>query len=120
MSQIRLENLTFGFAEPLFSDVTLTIGENDRVGIVGNNGGGKSTLLKCITGEIEPHQGRVIRNRGMRAGFIEQDIPDNLREMVLYDVISAAIPAEERDYNLWQVDIALDTFKAPAGIRNKP
>ncbi len=120
MTQIRLENVTFGYTDTLFKDVTLTISDNDRIGLVGNNGTGKSTLLKCIAGQIEPHTGKVVRPKGVRFGFIEQDIPEGLKDMNLFDVISAAIPPDERDYNSWKVDIALDTFKAPDDIRHRP
>lgn len=119
MTQIRLENITFGYAENLFDSVTLNIGDRDRIGIVGNNGSGKSTLLKCIAGLIEPNKGRIVKAKSIRPGFIEQDVPDDLKELSLYDVIAAALPEDERDYNLWKVDIALDTFEAPQNIRTK-
>jgi len=120
MTLIRLEAVAFGYTDPLFENVTLTISDNDRIGVVGNNGCGKSTLLKCITGQIEPSRGRIVRPKGLKFGFMEQDIPEALKGMNLYDVISTAIPEEERDYNAWKVDIALDTFKAPEDIRHKP
>ncbi len=117
--QIRLEKLGFAYTEPMFSGVTMNIAENHRVGIVGNNGAGKSSLLKCITGELEPTEGAVIKPKGMRFGIIEQDIPAGLRDKTLYDVIAEAIPEEMRDYNTWKVDVALDTFKAPQAIHQK-
>ena len=120
MVQIRLENVTFGYTQNLFENVTLTFDSQDRTSIVGNNGSGKSTLLKCIAGLIEPHQGRVIKPKGIKAGFIEQDIPEALRDTVLHDVIAAAIPEDERDYNTWKVDVALDSFKAPEALRRQP
>ncbi|MGB4056702.1 MAG: ABC-F family ATP-binding cassette domain-containing protein [Alphaproteobacteria bacterium] len=120
MTQIRLENVSFGYAETLFEGLTLAITDNDRIGIVGNNGSGKSTLLKCISGEIEPTKGRIIRSKGLKFGFMEQDVPEALKNENLYDVISAAIPKDERDVSAWKVDIALDAFKAPDDIRTRP
>ncbi len=121
MSQIRLENLGYAFTdEPLFSGITLTIGDNHRVGVVGNNGAGKSTLMRCITGELEPTQGRIIKPNGLKFGVIEQEIPANLQDKTLYDVIASVIAPEERNYQSWKVDIALDTFKAPEEIRSLP
>ena len=73
MTQIRLENVSFGYSEPLFSDVTITIADEHRLGIVGNNGAGKSSLLKCITGELEPSSGQIIRPKSVRFGIVEQD-----------------------------------------------
>lgn len=117
--QIRLEKLGFAFTETLYSGVTMTIAETHRVGVVGNNGAGKSTLLKCLTGELEPTEGTITKPRGAKFGVIEQDIPARLHDKTLYEVIAEAIPEEERDYNTWKVDVALDTFKAPQVIHQK-
>jgi ATPase subunit of ABC transporter with duplicated ATPase domains len=118
--QIRFEKLGFSFTDTLFSGVSMTISEQHRVGVVGNNGAGKSTLLKCITGELEPTEGTITKPRGMRYGVIEQDVPQHLHGQTLYNVILDAIAEEERDYNSWKVDVALDTFKAPQVIHDKP
>lgn len=118
--QIRLEKLGFSYQEPLFSGITMTIAETHRVGVIGNNGAGKSTLLKCLSGEIEPTEGTITRSKNIRFGIIEQDVPARLHGKTLYDVILEAIPEEERDYNSWKVDVALDAFKAPAVIHGKP
>lgn len=56
---------------PLFSKLDLTIGSGDRLGIVAANGRGKSTLLKCLTGEMEPTSGDITRTRGLRVGHGE-------------------------------------------------
>jgi ATPase subunit of ABC transporter with duplicated ATPase domains len=119
MTQIRLEKLGFSFTEPLFSDVTMTISEQHRVGVVGNNGSGKSTLLKCISGDLEPTAGIIRKPKELKYGMIEQDVPARLHDKTMYEVIAEAIPEEERDYNTWKVDVALDTFKAPEGIHRK-
>ena len=57
---------------PLFSDVSLTVGDGDRIGVVGINGCGKSTLLRMLAGELEPESGEVRRGRGTRLGFLPQ------------------------------------------------
>ncbi len=118
--QIHFEKIAFGYSEILFKDVTLTIRNNDRIGIVGNNGSGKSTLLKCIAGLIEPLEGRISSPKGSQFGVMEQDMPEKFNDMNLHDVISEAIPVEEKGYMLWKVDATLDTFKAPNAIRRKP
>lgn len=119
MAQIRLENVSYGYVDNLVEDLTLTIAENDRIGVVGNNGIGKSTLLNCIAGTLEPNSGKVSRPRGIKFGFIEQDVPANLKDLNMFEVICAAIPEEERDFSSWKADVALDTFKAPANVKNK-
>ena len=58
---------------PLFADLSLTVSTGDRVGIVGINGTGKSTLLRVLSGEIEPEEGVVRRGRGVRVAVLDQD-----------------------------------------------
>lgn len=61
----------------VFDEVTLGIDEGDRIGVVGRNGDGKSTLLKLLAGRIEPDSGRVTHRRGIRIGMLDQaDIVD--------------------------------------------
>jgi ATP-binding cassette subfamily F protein uup len=57
---------------PLFEGLDLTLQTGDRLGVVGRNGGGKSTLLRVIAGEAEPEEGVVRRGRGARVGFLGQ------------------------------------------------
>jgi len=56
----------------VFDEVTLGIDEGDRIGIVGRNGDGKSTLLKLLAGRLEPDGGRVTHRRGIRIGMLDQ------------------------------------------------
>jgi ATP-binding cassette subfamily F protein uup len=58
---------------PLFADVSFTISDQDRLGIVGLNGCGKSTLLRIISGEIEPEAGSIRRGRDVRIAMLDQD-----------------------------------------------
>ena len=57
---------------PLFADVSITLSDGDRVGVVGLNGSGKSTLLRMISGDLEPDVGVVRRGRGARVGMLAQ------------------------------------------------
>ncbi|MFE5673012.1 ABC-F family ATP-binding cassette domain-containing protein [Agromyces sp. NPDC056523] len=56
----------------VFDEVTLGIDEGDRIGIVGRNGDGKSTLMKLLAGRLEPDGGRVTVRRGIRIGMLDQ------------------------------------------------
>jgi len=58
---------------PLFADVSFTISDQDRLGIVGLNGCGKSTLLRIISGEITPESGTVRPGRDVRVAMLGQD-----------------------------------------------
>jgi ATP-binding cassette subfamily F protein uup len=58
---------------PLFADVSVTISDGDRLGVVGLNGCGKSTLLRMLAGELTPEDGEVRWGRGARVGFLLQN-----------------------------------------------
>jgi ABC transport system ATP-binding/permease protein len=72
---------------PLLSDVSLGVGAGERIGVVGRNGDGKTTLLRIIGGLEEPDEGRVSRNRGLHLGFLTQgdelDATATVRDVVL-------------------------------------
>ena len=56
----------------VFGDVTLGVNDGDRIGIVGRNGDGKSSLLAMLTGRVEPDSGRVTRRGGLRVAALDQ------------------------------------------------
>lgn len=120
MTTIRLEKISYGYTQPLFKGISLSINKHDRIGIVGNNGSGKSSLLQCIGGILEPQEGRVLYPKGLKLGFIEQEVPKHLLEKTFYDVLTEAIPIEERSYSSWRVDNTLDSFQTPNSLRQKP
>lgn len=57
---------------PLLDDVSLGVGAGERIGVVGRNGDGKTTLLRLLGDLEEPDQGRISRNRGLHLGFLTQ------------------------------------------------
>lgn len=73
---LGLEHVSLEFAtKTIFKDVTQGVFEGDRIGIVGKNGDGKSTLLKLLQGEIDPDSGRVTRRNGLTFGILSQRDP---------------------------------------------
>ena len=63
---------SFG-ATTLFRDISFTIDEGDRIGLIGPNGSGKSTLLKMLAGEVDPDSGEVTPRKNLRMAYVEQD-----------------------------------------------
>jgi ATP-binding cassette subfamily F protein uup len=72
---VNLENVTVAHGTRLLMDgVSLGVSEGDRIGIVGRNGGGKTTLLRTLVKAEEPHSGRVTHTSGLRVGVLTQDV----------------------------------------------
>ena len=71
---ISFENAYFGFnGGSLLEDVSFTLNETDRVGLIGGNGEGKTTLIRLILGELEPESGNIFRKNGVRIGYLAQN-----------------------------------------------
>ena len=67
------ENLHLEFpTRVIFDGITIGINDGDRVGVVGRNGDGKSTLMKILAGRLEPDSGRVTRRGGITLGMLDQ------------------------------------------------
>jgi ATPase subunit of ABC transporter with duplicated ATPase domains len=120
MSSISLRQASVLTPAPLFQNLTLVIGDNDRLGLVAGNGGGKSTLLKCLAGSAEPTAGEIVRSRGLRIGLVEQDVPANLLDLPLAEAVRRALDPGEREASEWRVDVVLDEFDTPEELRDRP
>ena len=73
---LGLEHVSLAFAtKTIFTDVTQGVFEGDRIGIVGRNGDGKSTLLHLFRGAQEPDSGRVTKRGGLTFGMLDQRDP---------------------------------------------
>ncbi len=87
MSLIIAENITHAFGtHEVIKNATFRIGESDRVGLVGPNGEGKTTLLRVIGGQTEPTIGKVHRSQGLRIGYLPQD-PPAPQDMTIHDAM---------------------------------
>ena len=85
MSVLSVTNLIFSFpTEEIFSDITFNVFEKDRVAIIGNNGTGKTTLIKLILGKYSPNKGSVTLQRGISVGYLSQEVIKNINN-TLYE-----------------------------------
>ncbi|HBH50129.1 MAG TPA: glycosyl transferase family 2, partial [Bacteroidales bacterium] len=72
---ISLENLSLQFAgQRVFENVNLMIGPKDKIGLVGKNGAGKSTMLRLFMNELLPDEGRVVIDSDVSLGYLPQQI----------------------------------------------
>ncbi len=72
---ITVENLTLYFgAQTIFENISFTVTEKDKIGLVGKNGSGKSTLLNVLSQKISPNEGKVTHLSKIKLGFLQQDL----------------------------------------------
>ncbi len=120
MTMININALGVTLGNPLFDDLNLTISKGDRIGLVAANGRGKSTLMGCIAGTFEPTTGDITRARGLRVGHVAQNVPPAAQGTTLYEMVLAALPQEQADYESWRVDVVLDDLQVPYDLQHKP
>jgi len=93
-------------ALPLFEDISFTISEGDRIGLIGPNGSGKSTLLGILSGGIEPDSGVVAVRRHTRLSYVIQDsqfaLGETVRSVVMKALERSAVPEAERAGRLFE------------------
>ncbi len=115
MAEIGLSGVTHGFGGPLLLDgVELQIERGERVGLVGRNGAGKSTMLKVLSGRLKPDGGVVTRRADLRIAGLEQEVPTEFHGTVherLVEVLDEL--GLEHD---WEVEQRLDRVRVDLGL----
>ena len=102
MSLVSFQDVTLGFGgHPVLDHASFSIGQAERVALIGRNGEGKSTLIRLITGEQTVEDGRVVKATGMTVAEMPQDIPTDIVGPVRAVVASGAGPValDVAEYN---------------------
>ena len=87
---LNIHNLSVSFqGEYLFEDITFRLGAGDRIGLIGKNGAGKSTMLKILSKEMEPDTGQIAADKNLSIGFLKQDIDFVFGRTVLEEAYEA-------------------------------
>ncbi|MDK4733101.1 ABC-F family ATP-binding cassette domain-containing protein [Rhizobium sp. CNPSo 3490] len=120
MTLINMRNLGMTLSKPLFSNLNLVVNSGDRLGLVAANGRGKSTLLACITGALEPSAGEITKARGLTIGHVAQNVPAALFDTTFYDAVLQALPADQAESESWRVDVVLESLEVPEVMRGRP
>jgi len=88
---IDIKNLSIQFTgENLFENVNLKIGKHDKIALVGSNGKGKSTFLKLIYGIEKPETGEINKQKGIRIGYLPQDLI-SFRDKTLFEEVKSSM-----------------------------
>ncbi len=120
MNLLAVEKLKKAYGEKaLFEDITFGIQENDRIGLIGINGTGKSTLLKIIAGIIEPDEGRRILNNQTRIEYLPQNPEFDPGATVLQQVFHSDNPLMDLVYQYEKLVSAVAASPEELTLQNK-
>ena len=120
---VSAENLAFGFAgSPLLEKIDFTLSEGDRVGLIGPNGEGKTTLIRLILSELEPEDGRIFVKNGIRIGYLAQNggydsentVFEEMKEIFAED-IRALDSLRETEKKIAAAEEGSDEYRALSG-----
>ncbi len=117
MNYLSAENLSKSFHDKwLFKDITVGIGQGEKFALVGNNGVGKSTLLKILTGEIQSDSGKVSMRDGIKTGFLTQEprVKDSttVKDVLFSDSNEIAKVVKEYEDCLQHPDVSAERMQA--------
>jgi len=120
MATISLRNAGLRSNNLLFSNLSFTLGDGDRLGLAAPNGRGKSTLLRALIGEAELSEGDITTSRGLTFGSVPQDLPPDAGDLPARDFVALGLSPAEREAESWRADVALDEFGFPLELATRP
>src|SRR5471030_1822298 len=105
---LGMERASFFYGSSrVFENVSFLL-DDARTALVGENGAGKSTLLKCLRGELELNSGQIVKSRGLRVGYVPQEIPAGLDGLTVRRVLEDVLERLGSPGEDWKIDILLD------------
>ena len=108
MAFLSLQEVSLGFGGPLLLDhVDLQIEQGERVGLLGRNGMGKSTLLKLINSDLLPDSGSLARPQNLRSAYLPQEVPLGLRGSV-QEIIASGLESLAAGEDHWQQQLQVE------------
>jgi ATP-binding cassette subfamily F protein 3 len=107
---LNIHNLSVSFGGTyLFEEVTFRLGSGDRVGLVGKNGAGKSTMLKMLAGDFKPDSGTIATEKEVKIGFLRQDIDFVRGRTVLEEAYMAFEEIKRAEFRIDEINHQLVT-----------
>lgn len=91
----------------LLNDISFTLQQGDRIGLIGHNGSGKSTLLKLITELLSPNSGSISYANHCVTAYIEQHLPEEIASMTLIEAIVQKLPEQDKLTERWRAEVLL-------------
>ncbi|WP_242485757.1 ATP-binding cassette domain-containing protein [Pseudomonas sp. TH41] len=119
MPLVMLEDVSLSFNDArLFSNLHLSVNSGDRLGIIGDNGTGKSSLLRIMSKYSDDHEGRVAHSKNLRFQYVEQGFPENWDELTALQILENCLTDLASDK--WKVECALELFRFPHSYWSLP
>ena len=110
MSLLTAQNLTFGFLDGvLFKGAAFKVEENDKIGLIGANGTGKTSLFKLIIGTYSPNEGGIVRGKDVRIGYMEQYLECDDNQTLYNEALTVFNDVAEMEAELEEINEKLLT-----------
>jgi ATP-binding cassette, subfamily F, member 3 len=105
---VSIENLSVHFAgRYLFDEISYLVNPNDRIGLTGHNGAGKSTMLKIIAGQQMPETGKVSKPKGFKVGYLPQELHISDTTNLLEETAKAFEEAKQLEADIERMEAEL-------------
>lgn len=106
---VNVDHVSFGYGDQqIFKNLTFSIQERQKLGLIGKNGAGKTTLFKLLTGELLPDNGSVHRNTSIQIGYLKQEQPFE-SDSTLHEVfLSFFLPLINIEKKIKQLQVKID------------
>lgn len=101
---LTTQSLTLSYTSAaLFKQLNITINRGDKIGLIGHNGCGKSSLLKILNGRYEPSEGQIAIAKQCLISYVEQHIPNQLQSKTVIEALAETLQREEN----WRAELLL-------------
>ena len=109
MSIVSVQKLSMSFGErELFSDVSFEIEAKDKIGFIGNNGVGKTTLFRILCSELSPASGTVATEKNLKVGYMEQHACTHMERNIYEELLSVFSYLEEMEQKIAEITRSID------------
>lgn len=92
---------------PLLTDISVALNQGEKIGLIGHNGCGKSTLMKLLSDQLTPDEGTITPANRVVMAYIEQHLPESLNALSLADAVLEKLPAEQHLSEMWRAEMLL-------------
>lgn len=117
MALIHLNELSIGFrGPPLLDGVTSQIESGQRIGLLGRNASGKTTLMRILSGDLAPDRGKYVAAPGTKISSLPQEMPRDIQGSIRDLVLSGLPPTEVDESHLWQSEQRVDRLLSRMGL----